>query len=299
MKQLKILSIFILLFMFCITLTACDLFSSDTTKYTTKLESITGKWYNQDDESTYFEFDGSRFVMCFTYYEDGIAKYSGEFNVIYRGLGDDVLNPMCIKIFRDDKEKEDWINCYVESFLEDFTQFTVMQVEEDLGMIEGSIHTHIYRISELPYKLGTYILEGNAYKEESNNYLNGDKYYIPSGTYSLETGESFTFLTTKPIGADLFQYKNKDVVVEGLYTIDEEKKNIYLYIYNDPYNKMTKADKEIFNDIVNIYYPNDIILRGDFSNANSITINDLYHNEDSPINVDPSTWVFGTYKNSK
>ena len=53
MKQFKILSIFILLFMLCITLTACDLFSSDTTKYTTKLESITGKWYNQDDESTY------------------------------------------------------------------------------------------------------------------------------------------------------------------------------------------------------------------------------------------------------
>ena len=175
MKQFKILSIFILLFMLCITLTACDLFSSDTTKYTTKLESITGKWYNQDDESTYFEFDGSKFVMSFAYYEEGIAKYSGEFNVIYRGLGDDVLNPMCIKIFRDDKEKEDWINCYVEDFLEDFTQFTVMQVEEDLGMIEGSIHTHIYRISELPYKLGTYILEGNDYKEEANNYWNGDK----------------------------------------------------------------------------------------------------------------------------
>ena len=57
---------------------------------------------------------------------------------------------------------------------------------------------------------------GKEYVEENNNYSNGDEYNIPSGTYTCETGESFTFLVSKPNHHELFQYKNKDIVIEGI-----------------------------------------------------------------------------------
>ena len=261
-----------------------------------ELESSTGKWLLQDDEDTYFVFDGSKNVMTYHYVEDGISKYSGTYRAVSRGTGKDVITPLTFVFTRSDKDKEDWVGCYVEDFDSDFTQFTIMSEEEDLGIIDDSIHTYIYRMSELPYKMGSYLLEGNEYKVESDNYKYADRFCIPSGTYALETGERFAFLYTKPLTNELFQYVNGETIVEGTLTIAEDKKTIYLYIENDPYNKITEADTDRYDTTFTIYYPPDFYLRGDFSNPNEIVINGLYHHTESPSEIKDSTWVFGTYK---
>lgn len=297
-RIINLLFVFLLIIIPCV-LTGCDslLGGSEPNKeeFNEELESSTGKWMLKDDEDTYFTFDGSQNAMTYEYVEDGNSKYSGTYRVIHRGLGDKVLTPLTFILTRSDKQQEDWVGCYAENFETDFTQFTIMSEEEDLGIIDGSIHTHIYRISELPYKMGSYILEGNVYKMESNNYSEANEFCIPNGTYTLETGETFTFLYTKPKDPELFQYINGDITVEGSIKIASDKKTIYLYIENDPYNKVTDADKEHYDTTFNIYYPPDFYLRGDFSNPDYIVINDLYHHTESPSEIQDSTWVFGTY----
>ena len=143
--------------------------------------------------------------------------------------------------------------------------------------------------------MGSYVKEGNEYKTETDNYKEANEFCIPNGTYTLATGESFTFLYTKPQSIELFQYKNGDIVVEGLMTISQDKKTVYLYIENDPYNKVTNEDKKHYDTTFSIYYPPDFYLRGDLSDPNRLVINDLYHHTESPSKVEDSTWVFGTY----
>ena len=302
-KIINLFSIFLLTTISCV-LSSCDILNgllggngSDNKQenFDTELESSTGKWLLQDDTDTYFTFDGSKNVMTYSYVEDGISKYSGTYRVVYSGTGKNVITPLIFIFTRSDKDKEDWIGCYAEDFDSDFTQFTIKSEEEDLGIIDGSIHTYIYRISELPYKMGSYILEGNEYKVESNNYKYSNQFCIPSGTYALETGERFIFSYTKPVTNELFQYINGETIIEGTITIAEDKKTIYLYIENDPYNKVTDADKEHYDTTFSIYYPPDFYLRGDFSNPNKIVINGLYHHAESPSEIEDSTWVFGTY----
>ena len=302
-KIINLFSFFLLITISCM-LTGCDILDNllggsgsneKVENFDNELESSTGKWLLKDDEDTYFTFDGSKNIMTYSYVEDGIKKYNGTYRVVSKGTSKDVTTPLTFIFTRSDKEKEDWIGCYVEDFNSDFTQFTIMSEEEDLGMIDGSIHTYIYRISELPYKMGSYILEGNDYKVESDNYKYSNKFCIPNGTYTLETGERFTFLYTKHVTNELFQYVNGETIIEGTITIAEDKKTIYLYIENDPYNKVTEADKERYDTTFRIYYPPDFYLRGDFSNPNKIVINDLYHHTESPSEIEDSTWVFGTY----
>ena len=301
-KIIKSIVLFQILFLLAIFLTGCgllkEIIGSDDSELeiNDEFDSSTGKWILLNHDDTYFEFNGSKEVMEFNYYENGIKTYSGTYRAIYKGLGKDVTTPLTFIFTRTDKSKEDWLSCYVEEFGENFTQFTVMRIEEDLGFINGSIYTYIYRISELPYKLGTYILEGNQYKNETDNYSSAKKYYIPSGTYSLDTGESFTFLTIKPTSPELFQYKNGDIVIEGTYTIAADKKTIYLYIEHDPYNKITPEDEKQYDTTFSLYYPPDFYLIGDFSNKEYIIINDLYHHTESPIKIEDSSWVFGEYK---
>lgn len=299
-KIINRISLFALVLCLC-SFTGCDLLgdlvggSGGDNEYDNELTSSTGKWQLMNDDDTYFSFDGSNGKMTMEYVEDGTTKYNGKFRVIHKGVGKKILSPLTFIIKRADKEKEDWLSCYTEDFENDFTQFTIMEEEEDLGVIDGTVYTHIYRISELPYKLGTYILDGKEYKEESNNYSGADSLYIPNGTYSLESGESFTFLMTKPRNYELFQYKNGDVIVEGIFNIAQDKKTIYLYIENDIYQKIRKSDKENYDTTVSNYYPPDFYLRGDFSNLDKFVINDLYHHTYSPTDIKDSTWVFGTY----
>ena len=302
-KIIKVFLMLQLILVFSLALTSCGLLegifgsnSNGSDKYDDELVSSTGKWYMMGEDLTYFTFDGTKGKMTFSYYDNGLLKYSGTFRVVYRGNGEEVSTPLTFIFTRSDKEKEDWLGCYVDNFDNDFTQFTIMQIEEDLGFIDGTVHTHIYRISELPYKMGTYVLEGNEYKEEANNYKCANQYYLPSGTYTLETGESFTFLTTKPTNQQLFQYKNKDIVIEGTITYAQDKKTIYLYIEHDPYEKITQEDKKNYDTTFSMYYPADFYLRGDFSNSDYFVINDLYHHTYSPTNIKDSDWVFGTYR---
>ena len=293
MKKLSIICLILCLFM----LTGCDLFmkDDDVKKYNTELTSATGKWTLLNDEDTFFTFDGSKNAMSFSYVEDGVSKYNGKFRAIYRGNGNDVVTPLDFIFMRSDKQKEDWIGCYVENFESDFTQFTIFYEEEDLGMIDGTIYTHIYRISELPYKMGSYVLEGEDFKVESNDYKYAGKFNIPNGTYSLSSGESLTVVMIKPDTYQLFQYKNGDVIVEGSFSIAQDKNTIYLYIEHDPYTKVTKADKDKYDTTFSMYYPPDFYLRGDFSHSEYLVINDLYHHTYSPTQIQDSTWAFGTY----
>ena len=213
-KIMNLFSFFLLITISCM-LTGCDILDNllggsgsneKVENFDNELESSTGKWLLKDDEDTYFTFDGSKNIMTYSYVEDGIKKYNGTYRVVSKGTSKDVITPLTFIFTRSDKEKEDWVGCYVEDFNSDFTQFTIMSEEEDLGMIDGSIHTYIYRISELPYKMGSYILEGNDYKVESDNYKYSNKFCISSGTYTLETGERFTFLYTKPVTNELFHH---------------------------------------------------------------------------------------------
>ena len=297
MRRISKVFLAVLIFIFVFALTGCDIVGggSDSEKYDDQLEVSTGCWKLMGDEDTYFQLDGSRGVMSFTYYEDGTAKYSGTYRAIYKGTGKDVTTPFTLLMTRADKDKEDWLSCYTDCFENDFTQFTIMVEEEDLGFIDGTVYTHIYRISEMPYKMGTYILDGNEYKPELNNYSDGDSFNIPNGTYTLETGESFTFLYTKPKSRQLFSYKNGDEIIEGTISIAQDKKTIYLYIEHDPYSKVTKADKDKYDTTFDIYYPPDFFLRGDFSSSDCIVINDLYHHSNSPTEIQDSVWTFGTY----
>ena len=147
----------------------------------------------------------------------------------------------------------------------------------------------------MPYKIGTYILEGKEYKQDADNYSGKDNLYIPSGTYSLESGESFSFLTEKPLSEELFQYKNGDITIEGVYTLSQDKKTIYLYLEHDPYTKITLADKDKYDTTFRTYYPPDFYLRGDFSNSDRLIIEELYHHPESPTQIQDSAWIFGTY----
>ena len=255
----KIINLFSILFLATISsmLFSCDILNGlvggNSSEFDDELESSTGTWLLQDSEDTYFTFNGNKNVMTYSYVEDGVSKYSGTYRVVYRGNGKDVSTPLTFIFTRSDKDKEDWIGCYVDDFESNFTQFTIMSEEEDLGMIDGSIHTYIYRISQLPYKMGCYILKGNDYKIESNNYKYSNQFCIPSGNYSLETEESFTFFYTKPETYELFQYNNGEIIIEGILTIASDKKTIYLYIENDPYNKVTNEDKEHYDTTFGIY----------------------------------------------
>ncbi len=293
MKKISIICLMLCLFMF----SGCDFFIKETQvqKFNNELQSTTGKWMLLNDEDTFFTFDGSKDVMTFSYVEDGVSKYSGKFRAIYRGNGDDVTTPLTFIFVREDKQKEDWLSCYVEDFETDFTQFTIFSEEEDLGMIDGTIYTHIYRISELPYKMGSYVLEGKDFKEESNDYKYANEFNIPNGTYSLSSGESLTVVMIKPDTYQLFQYKNGDEIVEGSFYIAQDKNTIYLYIEHDPYTKVTKADKAKYDTTFSMYYPPDFYLRGDFSHSEYLVINDLYHHTDSPTQIQDSIWVFGRY----
>ena len=70
----------------------------------------------KDDEDTYFTFDGSKNFMTYSYVEDGIKKYNGTYRVVSRGTSKDVKTPLTFIFTRSDKEKEDWIGCYVETY---------------------------------------------------------------------------------------------------------------------------------------------------------------------------------------
>lgn len=281
-----------------VMLTGCgSLFgkNSDVIHYNNKMEAATGKWLLLDANDTYFVFDGSEDVMTFSYYEDGILKYNGSFRAVYRS-SPEATTPLTFVLMQSDTENEDWINCYVENFDNSFTQFSIICEEKDLGMTDGTIYTHIYRISEMPYKIGTYVLEGQTHKPFSKTDFYNGKYHIPEGTYTSKDGQSLTVFPLINWGYSLFTYTNQETVVEGIFNIAEDRKTIYLYIEHDIYQKIRNSDKDNYDTTFSNYYPPDFYLKGDFdTNDNSIVISELYHHTASTAEIDDSVWAFGTY----
>ncbi len=296
--KIKLCAFLLVLVVLSLTFTGCDgLFggnNSDVTNYNDSMESSTGKWSLLGDADTYFVFDGSKDVMTFSYFEDGAEKYGGKFRALYR-TNEDASTPLSIMLTRSDKQREDWLDCYVEDYDKGFTQFSITMVEEDLGVTDGTVYTHIYRLSELPYKLGTYVLEGQTHKAYSNAFNDGE-YRIPEGRYASEGGEVLTVVPVMNQSFMLFSYEKGETVVEGIFNIAQDRKTIYLYIEHDIYEKVRESDKENYDTTFSINYPPDFYLRGDFdTTSNDILINGLYHHEQSPTKIDDSTWVFGTY----
>ncbi len=289
----------LLVFVFCsIFTTSCDLefqVDSDITRYTEKMESSTGTWRLLDDEDTYFEFDGSEGIMTFSYFENGAFKYKGKFRAVHRSETN-AKTPLSFILTRNDKSNEDWLSCYIESFENGFTQFSIMFEEEDLGITDGTVYTHIYRISEMPYKIGTYVLEGNDFKAYSKSGFDDGTYRIPEGEYMSKGGQTLSVLPIMNNSFMLFQYVNGETIVEGIFNISQDRKTVYLYIEHDIYQKVKDIDKKVYDTTFSINYPPDFYLRGEFdTTSNDIIINGLYHHTESPTKIEDSLWVFGTY----
>lgn len=289
-----------------LALSACDLVGSgahskeSAIEYAEELDSSTGKWYLLDDNKTitdtYFEFDGSKDKMTFKYVEDGSEKYAGSYRCVYKANNGNNTYTLNFIFTRTGETKDDWVYTYVDDFETDFTQFTTIKEERSEGMNDGRIYSHIYRISELPYKLGTYVLEGKEYKQEKDNYKYANNYQIPAGIYVLDENVSITIVMPKSYSHALFQYKNGDDVVEGVYWTAVDKKTIYLYIEHDPYEYIRLEDRENYDMTFSNDYPPDFYLRGDFAlSNNSIIINDLYHHSYSPTQIEDKVFTFGTY----
>lgn len=297
-RKVSIISLLSIIIIASLLLTSCgSLFGnkSDTTNFNDEMQKATGKWMLLDNKDTFFIFDGRENVMTFSYHEDGEQMYSGKFRAI-RKAEKDASNPLSWILTRTDKENEDWISCFVEGFEESFTQFSIMEVEEDLGVTDGTVYTHIYRPSELPYKLGTYVLEGNEYKPYTKTGFDDGVYRIPEGTYKNESGQTFCVTPIMNRSYLLFSYTNDGKTVEGIFNIHTDKSTIYLYIEHDIYEKVKDADKDKYDTTFSLNYPPDFYLRGSFDTSdNSIVINDLYHHTESPTEIEDSFWVFGTY----
>lgn len=278
-------------------LTGCDAFfgndpNSDHTKHNDKMDSATGKWLLYGDEDTYFVFNGAEGVMSFSYHEDGAKKYGGTFRAVTRAANEGT--PLSFILTRSDKTREDWISCYAENASESFSQFSIAYAEEDLGVTDGTVYTHVYRIGEMPYKLGTYVAENKEYKPFPA--FNDGQYRIPEGRYTSEGGQSLSVIPIINESFQLFRYTNGDTAVEGIFNIAQDKKTIYLYIEHDIYEKVRDADKDNYDTTFSLNYPPDFYLRGDFdTNSNALVINGLYRHTESPTQIEDALWAFGTY----
>ena len=304
MKKAVVLVLSLLIMLFsALAFAGCGIFGSSnsskedakTTEYKEELESSTGKWCYLDDTSTYFEFDGSKNSMTFKYFENGTQKYTGKYTVIYKG-NDGTQNSYTFAWCLKNGDNDDVLTCYADDFETDFTQFTIMKMTKKLPMNDGRNYDHIYRISEQPYKMGTYVLEGNQFKAEKDEYKYASYYQVPAGTYELNSTTSITFVMPKNYHYALFSYRSGDEVVEGVYYTHQDKKTIYLFIEHDPYEYIRKEDRSNYDMTFSHDYPPDFYLRGDFEVKNNcISITSLYHHEYSPTQVQDSVWKFGTY----
>ncbi len=285
-------------------LVGCETFGGSAKNYEKEYTPTTGKFCYLDENKqatdNYFLFDGSKNVMTFEYYENGAQKLSGTFRFVVpseKGKERSYCFSYCFD--KKDGEKEDVVTCYSDSFsdAETFTQFTIMEEEKKYQNSDKAVAFHTYRISELPYKMGTYVREGSSYIEEKDEYSRVDDYFIPSGTYAISDSVSFTSFYTKKRTSALFSYRNGDQVVEGLYYVSTNKDAIYLFIQHDNYEKVTKADKEIYDTTFNIYYPPDVFLHGNFdvnSNQLSVSVSEIVLQENAPSYPD-NYWQLGTY----
>lgn len=285
-------------------LVGCEFFGGSAKNYEKEYTPTTGKFCYLDENKqatdNYFLFDGSKNAMTFEYYENGAQKLSGIFRFVVpseKGTKRTYCFSYCFD--KKDGEKEDVVYCYSDNFSTDdsFTQFTIMQEEKKYMNSDKATDFHIYRLSELPYKMGTYVREGSSYVEEKDEYAYADKYFIPSGTYAISDSVSFTSFYTKKRTSALFSYRNGDQVVEGIYNVGVDKDKVFLYIQHDIYQKVTKTDQEIYDTTFSKYYPPDFNLYGSFDvsgQLQSISISEVAPTTNAPSHPD-NFWQSGTY----
>ena len=154
-------------------LVGCEAFGGGLAKnYDKEYTPTTGKFCFVDENhqatDNYFIFDGTKNVMSFEYFEEGNKKLSGTFRfVVPSEKGKDRTYCFSYCLDKKDGEKEDVLTCYSDNFSDDdtFTQFTIMQEEKKFTNSDKKVDFHTYRLSELPYKMGTYVKECSSYAE--------------------------------------------------------------------------------------------------------------------------------------
>ncbi|HBF86972.1 MAG TPA: hypothetical protein DDW54_04755 [Clostridiales bacterium] len=223
-----------------------DIFSANSDQTVERMfdKSVetTGKWIYLDFDTNeptddYFIFDGSENVMKFEYYENGELVRDGAYRVVYRGEGEDVSTPLSIGFeIKGDSRHLDWLYCYTEDFKTDFTKFTVMIEEREIDLsYSGTPRCHYYRMSEMPFKFGTYVKENSELKEYKHDAKRAEEYYFPNGEYVNDDGAVFTFMTTYPAyGILLFRYEYDGKTVEGTFFIGNQTDKIFLWIDYHP-----------------------------------------------------------------
>ncbi|MBR4800312.1 MAG: hypothetical protein IK048_01350 [Clostridia bacterium] len=274
-KSLIFILIFVLIFA-AFSLAGCGLLDAITGNSSDGVEQLfdecnesTGKWFCYDyftgeQTDAYFLFDGTKDVMHFEYFEGDVLKRDGVFRVVNRGVGKSVSVPLSIGFeIKGDSRRRDWIECYADDFKSDFTQFTIMDEYRDAGLSKsGTPLWHVYRLSEMPFKFGTYIKEGATLKEERRDYEYADRYYIPSGEYVHESGAKFTFVTTYYTSALLFRYQNGDNVVEGVYGLSGDKDIFFPYLNYHPGCGLTEEQARKYGNT--LYFPPNYNVYGSF-----------------------------------
>ena len=264
----------------------------------------TGKWYcydyfTKERIDAYFKFNGEKNAMHFEYYEGDVLKRDGMYRVVNRGNGSNVSVPLSIGFeIKGNSKYRDWLECYADDFKTDFTQFTVMNEYREAGLSSrGTPVWHEYRLSEMPFKFGTYVKEGASLKEEKKDFEYADRYYIPSGEYVHESGAKFTFVTTYYTSSLLFRYEYDDKVVEGVYGLSENKDIFFPYLnYHAGCAPTDEQAKKYGGDM--LYFPPNYNVYGSFEVTDtnlSITISRFVAIEGYGYDTSACDWKIGTY----
>lgn len=316
MKKSLILILIFVLVLATFSLAGCGLLDALTGKSSDGVEQLfdectetNGKWIycdfwtNELDENTYVVFNGEKNVMHFEYYEDGVLKRDGVYRVVYRGEGEKVSVPLSIGFeIKGDSRHRDWMECYVDDFKTDFTQFTVMDEYREKGLSSrGTPLWHEYRLSEMPFKFGTYVKEGANLKEEKNNFEYADRYYIPSGEYVSQSGAKFTFVTTYYTSSLLFRYEYDDKVVEGVYGLSGDNDIFFPYLNYHAGCAPTAEEARQYGSGL-LYFPPNYNIYGSFEVKNSspndcpsITLTRFEAIEGYGYDTSACDWQLGTY----
>ena len=270
-----------------------------------RCDALTGRWILYDPSTnqptnTSLVFDGAEGAMRFSYYKDGTLVRDGVFRAVYRGEGKDVATPLSIGFEIKNSEHRDWLDCYVDDFKTDFTQFTVMREERDLpNDMTGIPQAHVYRISELPFAYGTYVKEGVALKENKNDLKYANDYIIPAGTYESVSGAKLIFLGDYYCFGMMLRYENGDEAVEGIYTVSPEKDKLFVWIDYQPGHKPTAEEKEKYEMERGADFPPNYNLYGSFAvdgETGEIRLDSFYSIEGDGYDPTACHWQTGVYQ---
>ena len=314
MKRITAVFLTLFLLLTALSLSGCELFDAITGKGDAAKQlfdectETNGTWVFHDfwtqekDADTYLTFHGNKGEMTFEYYEDGVLKRDGVYRVVYRGETADVDIPVSIGFeIKGDSKHRDWLDCFVRGFRSDFTQFTVMREERDLGINEvtGTPQARTYRMSEMPFKFGTYVKENCQIKTIEDD-RDVSTITVPSGTYiSEQNGATFTFMQTYPLfNGSLFRYTYGGNTVEGVYSVGVDRDKLFIWIDYQEGAKPTRQQKQEYEMESGLGFPPNYNIYGSFdarANQSCITISRVTAIEGYGYNPQICSVQTGTY----